>query len=371
VRLEENHSLISKRWVWARRARVTRLWAPSFVLLLEFLLSVPQSRAQVNLGPITVGAGLQASYDHTEPNGGTGTNQFDLDHIRLYVNGPVTENIKFMFNTDYDSVTNKIGVLDAVAEIGLSPKVNIWVGRFLPPSDRANLYGPFYSNEWAVYSDGIQDGYPSVFQGRDDGVAYWGTFAKKVKVSAGLFDGKSATGNYKMIEAARVQIDFWDPEDGYYLNGTYYGDKNLLAIGGATQVQDGHTATTADFLLERKVNHGGAFTIESEYSNYNGLGGYYAAYTNSQGAYGLASYLFPKVVHISKFSGKFEILGKYAKAEFNHGTTANFDQKTTEADFSYIIKQFNARVMTFYKDTRYNRVEPNFWEAGIGLQIQM
>ena len=62
---------------------------------------------------------------------------------------------------------------------------------------------------------------------------YYGTFAKKVKVSAGGFDGKSATGNPKLLGAARVQIDFWDPEDGYYLNGTYYGDKNLLAIGGA------------------------------------------------------------------------------------------------------------------------------------------
>jgi hypothetical protein len=338
---------------------------------LEIFLLAPQSRAQVTLGPLTVGAGLQASYDHTEPNGGTSTNQFDLNHIRLYVNGPVTENIKFMFNTDYDSVTNKIGVLDAVAEIGLSPQVNIWVGRFLPPSDRANLSGPFYSNEWAVFTDGIQDGYPSVFQGRDDGVAYWGTFAKKVKVSAGVFDGGSATGNSRMIEAARVQIDFWDPEDGYYLNRTYYGDKNLLAIGGATQVQDGRTATTADFLLEKKLHNGGVVTIESEYSNYNRLGGYEAAYAKSQGAYGLGSYLFPKVVHISTLSGKFEILGKYAKAEFTHGTTPNFDQKTTEADFSYIIKQFNARVMTFYKDTRYNRVESNFWEAGVGLQIQM
>ena len=72
---------------------------------------------------------------------------------------------------------------------------NIWAGRFLPPSDRANLYGPFYAHEWDVYTDGIQDGYPVVFQGRDNGVMYWGTFAKKVKVSVGAFDGRSATGN--------------------------------------------------------------------------------------------------------------------------------------------------------------------------------
>ncbi len=56
----------------------------------------------------------------------------------------------------------------------MSPQFNIWVGRFLPPSDRANLYGPFYAHEWDVYTDGIQDGYPFVFQGRDNGVVYWG-----------------------------------------------------------------------------------------------------------------------------------------------------------------------------------------------------
>ena len=179
-----------------------------------------------------------------------------------------------MFNTDYDSASNKIGVLDAVAEFHAVSRVNIWVGRFLQPSDRANLYGPFYSHQWGPYNDGIQDGYPFVYQGRDNGVMYWGDFAKKVKVSAGAFDGKSATGDPKVLVAARVQVDFWDPEDGYYLNGTYYGDKNLLAIGGATQVQSGHTASTIDFLMEKKLPNDGVVTIESEYTNYNRLGGY-------------------------------------------------------------------------------------------------
>jgi hypothetical protein len=360
-----------RRCISGERACLARRFTPVFLLLLGILLLAPESGAQVTLGPITVGAGLQASFDHTQTDGGPDTNQFELNHIRLYVNGPVTDNIKFMFNTDYDSITNKIGILDAVAQIEISPHINIWFGRFLPPSDRANLYGPFYSHEWAVYSDGIQDGYPFVFQGRDNGVVYWGTFAKKVKVSAGVFDGGSSTGNSKILGAARVQIDFWDPEDGYYLNGTYYGDKNLLAIGGATQVQAGRTATTVDFLLEKKLANAGSFSIESEYSNYNRLGGYEAAYPKSQGAYGLGSYLFPKVVTFGKFKGKFEILGKYAKADFTHGLTPSYDQKTTEVNFNYVIKQFNARVMTFYKDTRFNRVLPDFWQAGVGLQIQM
>lgn len=345
---------------------IARRCAPVLLLVLG-LAAAPLSRAQTNLGPVTVGAGLRTSFVDTEPTGGDSTDKFLLNDIRLYVNGPVYEDIKFMFNTDYDGATNKLEVLDAVARIEINPMFNIWAGRFLPPSDRANLYGPFYAHEWNVYTDGIQDGYPAVFQGRDNGVAYWGTFAKKVKVSLGAFDGGTVTGRNTVLGAARVQIDFWDPEDGYYLNGTYYGDKNLLALGGATQFQGGRTDSTADFLLEKKVMNGGAFSIEAEFSDYNRLGGYIGAYGHSEGAYGLASFLFPKQVGV----GKFEILGKYAKTEFSQGPTPSFSEKNASFNFNYVMKQFNARLMTFYQDTRFNRQMPNFWQAGIGLQIQM
>ncbi len=346
---------------------MTRQCAPALLLLTGFLESAPPLRAQTTLGPVTIGAGVRTSFTHTQPDGGSSTDRFLLDSARIYIDGPVTDKIKLMFNTEYDGGTNKIGILDAVARFEFSPHFNIWAGRFLPPSDRANLYGPYYAHEWAVYTDGIQDGYPFVFQGRDNGVVYWGDFAKKVKVSVGAFDGRTATGKPKILGAARVQIDFWDSEEGYYLNGTYYGDKNLLAIGGATQIQSGHTASTIDFLMEKKLPNAGVVSIEAEYSNYNRLGGYDAAYAKSQGAYGLASYLFPKAVGI----GKFEILGKYAKAEFTHGATPSYHQKTTEVNVNYVIKQFKARVMSFYKDTRFNRQNPNFWQIGLGLQLQM
>ncbi|MGH9557751.1 MAG: porin, partial [Bryobacteraceae bacterium] len=108
----------------------------------------------------------------TTPDGGPSTNQFLVNDIRLYLSGPVAGDLKFMFNTDYNSSTNTINVLDAVARIEVSPEFNIWAGRLLPPSDRANLYGPFYAHEWNVYSDGVQDGYPGVYQGRDNGAVY-------------------------------------------------------------------------------------------------------------------------------------------------------------------------------------------------------
>lgn len=364
---------MARRCVHSGRVFTVPRCAPALIFALGLFTFPLVTWGQINLGPVTVGAGLQTSFDHIDTTGGGGTDdQFALDHARIYINGPVTENIKFMFNTDYDSVTNKIGVLDAVAEFDFASAFHIWAGRFLEPSDRANLYGPFYSQEWLTYTDGVQDGYPFIYQGRDNGVMYWGDFFKQtMKVSVGAFDGKSATGQGQVLGAARVQFDFWDKEDGYYLNGTYYGDKNLLAIGGATQYQDGRTATTIDFLLSKKLPNGGVITIESEYADYNRLGGYNASYAKSQGAYGTLSYLFPKVIPFGKLHGKFELLGKYAKADFTHGSGVNYDQKTTEVNFDYVIKQFNARVMSFYQNTSYNNLKPDTWQAGVGLQIQI
>jgi len=316
---------------------------------------------------VSLGAGLQSSYQYTKPDGDDGTNEFLLNSARLYVNGSATKNIKFMFNTEYNGSTNAIGVLDAVAQISTSSKFNLWVGRFLPPSDRANLYGPYYSSHWGVYTDGIQDGYPFVATGRDNGVMYWGQF-DKVKVSAGLFDGKSATGQDDVLFAGRVQVDLWDAEDGYYLNGTYYGGKDLLAIGGAVQAQDGDTAANVDFLLEKKLGTGGTFTVESQYNTYDGLGGYSANYTNSHGAYVLAAYLFPKM---GEQPGQLQVLGKFAKATFEEGITADYDQDTTEINLNYIIKEHNARVMFFFRNTTFSAVRQDFKAVGVGLQIQM
>ena len=121
--------------------------------------------------PVTVGAGIQTAFVNDQLDGADASNRFELVTVRLYVNGPVTKKIKFMFNTEYDgiggtspNVNNRLIVLDAIGRFEFSPKFNIWAGRFLPPSDRANLYGPYYAHHWNVYTDGVQDGYPGIFQ---------------------------------------------------------------------------------------------------------------------------------------------------------------------------------------------------------------
>jgi hypothetical protein len=353
----------------------TRHFRPALLASAVILIAAPLS-AQTALPPVSVGAGMQTSAFSNTPDGGDTTSNFALNSVRLYVSGEATKNVKFMFNTEYDGGSNHVGVLDAAAQFVLSDKVNIWAGRFLPPSDRANLYGPYYSHHFKVYTDGVQDGYPSVGTpgptGRDNGVMYWGQF-DKIKVSGGVFDGLSATGKTNILSAGRVQVDFWDPEGGYYLNGTYYGGKNLLSVGVAGQVQDGNGAYNGDFLLEKKVSDKGSFfSIEAELAKYDKLGGYDSHnYQTNTGGYVLGSYMFPPMMGLM---GNFEVLGKFAKANFTNPVIAgepDYDQKTTEVNFNYVISEFKARIMVFFLNTSYSAVKTSFKQFGVGVQLQM
>lgn len=336
--------------------------------------------AQANAADVTVGGGLRTSFSSTDTDfddgeGGTGSDSFSdfaVNSARLYISGKATENIGFMFNTEYNSNDEEIRVIDAAAQFAFSGgKHNIWVGRFLPPSDRANLYGPYYASNWAVYQDGVQDGYPFETEGRDDGVMYWGQF-DKVKFSAGAFDVTGlTTGDSDVLLASRVQVDFWDAEDGYYLNGTYYGEKDLLALGLAAQTADAGDAYSLDFLLEKKLGNSGVVTLEAEYAVYDGLGGYPSptgtAYEQQDGYYLLGAYLFPG----SAGPGKFQILGKYGQANYDYGF-ADVDQDTLELNLNYLIKTFNARISLYFLDKSFDPdLGTDTTTIGLGLQVQM
>jgi hypothetical protein len=366
-------------------ARARPLGAIALRTAVAAALLVPAAgalAAEVNLPPISVGAGVRSSFTNTDVDGAPkDVNDFDLNSARIYVSGKATDNISLMFNTEYNSDDEEMRVIDAVAQFSFSDQFNIWAGRFLPPSDRANLYGPYYANQWGVYRDGVQDGYPFETEGRDDGVAYWGQFGI-AKVSAGVFDVQGLSKNQSdVLYAARVQLDFWDQEAGYYLNGTYYGEKDLLAVGVAGQKVAGDNAYSVDFLLEKKLGNAGVVTVEAEYAKYDGLGGYPSPrrtalgssvpYDSSDGYYLLGSYLFPQEIGI----GKFQVLGKYAKAKYDFATSADVDQKTLDLEVNYIIKSFNARVSLFYIDVDYSpspaTVSPAVTQIGLGLQVQI
>ncbi len=328
--------------------------------------------AEINLPPITVGAGVRTSFTHVDPdNSDVDIDDFTLNSARIYISGGVTENISLMLNTEYDANgvagRRSVDVIDAVAQFSFSDQFNVWVGRFLPPSDRANLYGPYYASNWGVFIDGVQDGYVFETQGRDDGVMYWGQFGI-AKVSFGVFDSPQTRGSSEVIYAGRVQLDFWDAENGYYLNGSYYGEKDLLAVGVAGQKIGGSTSVTGDFLLEKKLGSGGVVTVEAEIADYETPQGYVGGpptNADSDGYYVLGAYLFPQVIGF----GKFQALAKYGESTYKL-LSGDEDLKTLEVNLNYIIKAQNARIQLFYID-QDRAFGSGGKQMGLGLQVQI
>ena len=363
------------------RGPSARRWTPALLASCFLLLTATalQAQAPAALPPVTVGAGVQTAFVNDNPDGADSSNRFELVTVRLYVNGPVTNKIKFTFNTEYDgiggtspNVNNRLIVLDAIGRFEFSPKFNIWAGRFLPPSDRANLYGPYYAHHWDVYTSTASRTAIRSSPGAATTASCTGASSTRSRCRAACFDGVSATGGDQPVDAGRVQVDFWDPEGGYYLNGTYYGDKNLLAVGVAGQVQgsDKHglerRLPAREEGRRRRRLHGRERVRELRQARRLQRRATAPTRRLRAGQLSLPRRWAPRASSRSSASSP-----RRTSATGSTRSIVDYDQKTTELNLNYIIKEFNARVMIFYLDTRFDAVQPNDKQFGVGLQLQM
>ena len=239
----------------------------------------------------SIGLGFRSSFAVTEdgaPNGSDSSSGVSFTNIRLYTAAKVHENVTLEFNTELSdsnssgslNTDQSIRVLDAVAKFSFKG-FDLWAGRFLPPSDRSNLDGPFYLNN---YDFPIVQAYPAIFAGRDNGVAIMKEYAGgKFKWSYGLFEGRSAgtanatnsDGSDNLLQAARVTLNLWDPEPGYYTTSSYYGAKDVLAVAfvfqhepsgaGTNTTRGDFTGWNVDVLMEKKLQNGGVVNLEGAY----------------------------------------------------------------------------------------------------------
>ncbi|WP_229419246.1 porin [Pseudoduganella dura] len=317
---------------------------------------------------VSVGFGMRGSYSSIE-NGapdGSHANDFNLDSARIFLGASLNKNIKGMFNTEWDG--DRIRVLDAAAQFAISPELNVWAGRLLSPSDRANMAGPYYSlggGYWAGVASryGYNGG---IFRGRDDGIVVWGNVAgDKLGYSFGVFeghtfgigsltdDGAKAVGLKaadKPMYAGRVQYDFWDAEPGYYGTGTYLGSKDILAIGLAGRQQKDGVLTVAgigdyeswnvDFLMEKRLGSGGAVSVEAAYYDYD-TGNVVLSEQGKAWSAG-AGYIFP----IGR--GSLQPYVRYQKFEAD---TA-IDTRQQDVGLNWILDGYNAQVGAAYSRTK-------------------
>ncbi|MDO9051272.1 MAG: porin [Methylotenera sp.] len=331
---------------------------------------------------ISVGFGSIAGYNSTEDaaaNGNDRSNDFSMNSARIYISGSMNKYIKGMLNTESSGTGGATEVIDANVQFQLTDDIAIWAGRFLSPSDRANMAGPYYSmggGYWANVAS--RYGWNGGTIGRDDGVALVGSAMDgKVGYSFGAFEGdrifrfspaaalSETSGNKdKLMYAGRLQVDFWDAEPGYYGTGNYFGAKDILAIGIAgRQKTDGvvkigavgdYKAYSVDFLLEKKDVGPGTFSAEAAYYDYDTddvfLSEQGKAYSAGMG------YLFNSKVGW----GQFMPFVRYQKFDSDANTTFKAsgavdlagETKRYEIGTNYIIAPYNALITATYSDTK-------------------
>jgi hypothetical protein len=317
---------------------------------------------------VSVGFGMRGSFNGVEngaPNGTSNSYNFSLDSARIYLSGSLNKNIKGMLNTEKDIAGEGFQAIDANVQIAFSPELTVWVGRFLSPSDRANMAGPYYSLGGGYWS-GIASryGYNGGYIGRDDGVAVVGNLmGGKLGYSFGLFEGytefkiapspassnsANQTGADGPMYAGRIQYDFWDAEPGYYGTGNYLGGKDILAIGiaGRSQKNGAYSAVATgnyrsysiDFLLEKKDVGPGALSIEAAAYNYD-TGDVYLSEQGTAYSTGLG-YIFNQKVGW----GQFQPYMRYQRFTPDN----NIDTSRYDLGVNYIIDGYNAQVGGYF-----------------------
>jgi len=220
-------------------------------------------------------------------------------HLGTYLNGPESKlkrvsadgELNLLFSADLidgfgvagnlvggygnDTIASGVSVMDLHGKIGIDDAFNVWIGRMLVPSDRANFSGVWFEAPWfypGVHFAGPPVGPRQGPSGRNDGLTVWGQFAGGLfKYYAGAYDLHKTAGT--ALISGRLNLSLINPEPGYYHSSTYYGGKDLLAIGiggqyqkdgspGAMEVDD-YSEFNADILFEKNFGEGGVLDLEA------------------------------------------------------------------------------------------------------------
>ncbi len=393
---------------------------------------------------ISVGMGIRGNFvaaQNAAPAGNDYSTGFGIPNARIYLNGQIHKYVKFEFNTECFNCSfgrgggnagapgfpvpgslglglnaggnSTIGLLDAIAKFEFNKHVNLWAGRMLVPTSRAELNGPFYHATFegfktpffpADYSFGFGGAGVAAtgnsgmgLYGRDNGVTFWGEVGVpqpfgmgegQLQYSAGVFNGTRSAGGIgpnqsdAMSWAGRLTYNFLNPEKnpGYYTSGTYYGNGgDILAIAiGVNHQKDGagsvgnrvdFTGIVTDLLFEKVLdNNMGVITFNGEYKRF------WAPYTAATSAlqqcicvfsgqswqlYGL--YLIPHKVGI----GRFQPYGRFVSVQ----PDISSDREEIEGGVNYVIDGHNARISAFYQHGDLFTKSLNYTPGAAGMKI--
>ena len=283
-------------------------------------------------------------------------------------------------------------VLDARATLTVQG-FDIWFGKFLPPSERSNLDGPYFLNVWDFPL--ATSPYPAIAAGRDQGVMIYKEYeGGKFKWAYGAFEGRKNASNAdanpdendNFQHGFRATYNFWAPEPGYYTTSAYYGAKDVLAVAFVARYEQdgagtGLTNTTqgdyfgwsVDVLMEKKLSSGAVVNLEASYYDTDTDDIDDGSITQGNAYRMLASYMLPNKVGWGKFQPyvRYQHASQDQCAGANCGSTDFGTRGIMEGGLNYIIDGHNAKIMSSYiSDKQSSNAEP-IHRFILGMQFQL
>jgi hypothetical protein len=205
---------------------------------------------------------------------------------------------------------------------------------------------------------------------RGDGVTAWGQVGGGTfKYYLGMFglDQPSTSPLY----TARLSLSLLNPEPGFRSNSTYFGNKDVFALGVGLQHHAGDSQSplgtpapasdfseaNADLLFEKGSATAGVLDLEGSFAKLWG--------DNEVVDYqffALVSYLMPIDIGI----GKFQPLLRVQHAGAGKASDAS-DFTSVDAQIAYVIDGFHARLLTVYQYSKVRGQAENAILVGVQL----
>jgi hypothetical protein len=223
------------------------------------------------------------------------------DKVSLYVQGEFADPNLAPVDFSGAGFDTNFQLLDAAVRFSFSDAFKVTVGRFKYNLSRENLE----ECEQPLTLDRSLFIRTSYVGTRDDGIAVWGNlFGDRFQYRVDAMEGRqAAAGTIAPASnprfSARGHVTLLEPENRYGYKGTYLGEKKVLTVGAAIQVEPEVAYVDTDTLLGKKDYQawtvdgffeyplgGGAVTASAAYEKVD-MDGAFAGANPDDGATGL------------------------------------------------------------------------------------
>jgi hypothetical protein len=324
--------------------------------------AMPATRPEV-LPPIDVGAWVRAGSVFQKASDPSSLNDWHMDnaYVELHAGGKIHQKVSVTLNLNANMLNfnpnqSAAAIEDAIVSFDFADPLHVWVGHLLVPVDRSNASGPFFMIPWN-YPGFLTVGPNTVAAlpkegpfGRNNGAVVWGEFnGGQLKYLVGAFDNADVTSS--PLFSGRLNLALIGTEPGFWGNASYFGDKDILAVGVGGQFQKhgsstmtadkDYTEVNADVLGEFKLGGGAWFTGEAAYYHY-------AVADMNPGAVKDSYYVLAALASGVVGAGNIQPMVRYQGANLQGASSPwNID-----VALSYLIKGPALRVIGTYSHTK-------------------